>query len=81
MLLASTQVIYEALRDGEIAKAALDVTETEPLPEGHPLFTIDDERLILTPHIGTACLATRGFVFRQGFVFALSQPSSHVLLL
>jgi len=32
------QALYEALRDGEIAYAALDVTEPEPIPEDDPLF-------------------------------------------
>ena len=38
-----------ALRDGTIAGAALDVTETEPLPEDSPLW--DAPHLILTPHV------------------------------
>jgi D-3-phosphoglycerate dehydrogenase / 2-oxoglutarate reductase len=39
-----------ALRDRVIAGAALDVTEPEPLPPGHPLFDLDN--VILTPHVG-----------------------------
>jgi D-3-phosphoglycerate dehydrogenase len=39
-----------ALRDRTIAGAALDVTEPEPLPPGHPLFDLDN--VILTPHVG-----------------------------
>lgn len=38
-----------ALRTGEIAGAALDVYEIEPLPSDHPLWTFDNA--ILTPHI------------------------------
>ena len=37
-----------ALRDSQIAGAALDVTEPEPLPVGHPAW--DEPRLIITPH-------------------------------
>jgi len=37
-----------ALIDGEIAGAALDVTGTEPLPDGDPLWTAPN--LIITPH-------------------------------
>eukprot|EP00750_Incisomonas_marina_P024615 INCI5132.8.p1 GENE.INCI5132.8~~INCI5132.8.p1 ORF type:complete len:173 (-),score=37.91 INCI5132.8:559-1077(-) len=54
-----TQAMFEALRDDNIGCAALDVTDPEPLPEGHPLTDIDETKLILTPHLGTACLETR----------------------
>ena len=40
--------LLKALDDGIIAGAALDVTEPEPLPEGHPAFGRED--LIITPH-------------------------------
>jgi phosphoglycerate dehydrogenase-like enzyme len=39
-----------ALEAGEIAGAALDVYETEPLPPEHPLWRLYD-RVILTPHV------------------------------
>jgi len=44
------EALLVALRDRAIAGAALDVTEPEPLPAGHPLFDLDN--VILTPHIG-----------------------------
>jgi phosphoglycerate dehydrogenase-like enzyme len=34
------EALIEALRVGKIAGAALDVTRTEPLPEGHPLYAM-----------------------------------------
>ena len=37
-----------ALREGAIAGAALDVTDPEPLPEGHPLWKLSN--CIITPH-------------------------------
>lgn len=43
-----TEALVEALRDGRIG-AALDVTDPEPLPEGHPLFAMPN--VLLTPHI------------------------------
>ncbi len=44
-----TDALVEALRSGRLAGAALDVTDPEPLPSGHPLFEI--ESCILTPHV------------------------------
>ena len=41
--------LVDALRAGRLAGAALDVTETEPLPADSPLW--DAPRLILTPHV------------------------------
>lgn len=38
-----------ALQAGEIAGAALDVFETEPLPAAHPLWRM--EKVIITPHV------------------------------
>jgi phosphoglycerate dehydrogenase-like enzyme len=42
--------LVDALRAGEIAGAALDVFEIEPLPADHPLWTMPG--VLLTPHIG-----------------------------
>lgn len=44
-----TPALVDALRQGRIAAAALDVTEPEPLPADHPLFGMPN--CILTPHI------------------------------
>jgi glyoxylate reductase len=52
-----TQALYEALRDGLIARASLDVTEPEPLPRDHPLLKLDN--LTLVPHLGSATAETR----------------------
>ncbi len=43
-----TGALVAALRDGAIGGAALDVTDPEPLPDGHPLWRL--ERCIITPH-------------------------------
>jgi phosphoglycerate dehydrogenase-like enzyme len=43
-----THALVAALDDGAISGAALDVTDPEPLPDGHPLWT--QERCIITPH-------------------------------
>lgn len=41
--------LVEALRDGQIAGAALDVYPVEPLPESSPLWTLPN--VILSPHV------------------------------
>jgi D-3-phosphoglycerate dehydrogenase len=43
--------LYDALTEGKVAGAALDVFEKEP-PENNPLLTLDN--LISTPHLGAA---------------------------
>jgi len=43
-----TSDLVAALEKGEIAGAGLDVTDPEPLPEGHPLWTMP--RVIISPH-------------------------------
>ncbi|MDE2583267.1 MAG: D-2-hydroxyacid dehydrogenase [Rhodospirillales bacterium] len=40
--------LADALRAGELAGAGLDVFETEPLPAGHPLWTLPG--VLITPH-------------------------------
>jgi phosphoglycerate dehydrogenase-like enzyme len=39
-----------ALRNGAIGGAVLDVTDPEPLPDGHPLWELDN--CVITPHVG-----------------------------
>lgn len=45
-----TDDLVAALRSGEIAGAALDVTDPEPLPDGHPLWELPN--CLITPHVG-----------------------------
>lgn len=43
-----TDALVAALANGEIVGAGLDVTDPEPLPDGHPLWS--EPRAIITPH-------------------------------
>jgi phosphoglycerate dehydrogenase-like enzyme len=45
-----TDALVESLRTGSIGGAALDVTDPEPLPAGHALWSLDNA--IVTPHVG-----------------------------
>ena len=45
-----TDDLVEALRTDQIGGAALDVTDPEPLPADHPLWTLPN--CLITPHIG-----------------------------
>lgn len=47
--IVNTRDLIDALNKGEIAGAALDVFEEEPLPEDHPLWEMGN--VILTPHM------------------------------
>ena len=49
--------LYQALKEGEIAYAALDVTEPEPISVDDPLLTLDN--CLIVPHIASSSLATR----------------------
>jgi glyoxylate reductase len=55
--IVDSEALARALRVGRIAGAALDVTDPEPLPAGHPL--LDVPNLLVLPHLGSATYATR----------------------
>jgi len=48
------QDLYEAMKSGKVAGAALDVFETEPTGKEHPLFSLDN--FICTPHLGASTI-------------------------
>ncbi|HEY8998591.1 MAG TPA: 2-hydroxyacid dehydrogenase [Edaphobacter sp.] len=61
-----TDALLAALQAGHIY-AALDVTDPEPLPQGHPLWTAPN--CLITPHVAGS---TPQFIYR-GFRFAAAQ--------
>ncbi|HOD06611.1 MAG TPA: D-glycerate dehydrogenase [Myxococcota bacterium] len=52
-----TDALVEALGQGRIFAAGLDVTDPEPLPPDHPLVSMPN--CLIVPHIGSASIATR----------------------
>jgi phosphoglycerate dehydrogenase-like enzyme len=73
--------LTEALQQGRIAGAALDVFETEPLPPDHSLW--DMENVLITPHVawmGPDSEARRLEVLRENLRrFALGEPLLNVV--
>jgi D-2-hydroxyacid dehydrogenase (NADP+) len=53
--------LVDALEEGHLAGAGLDVTETEPLPVGDPLWTAPN--LIVTPHTSASSSLTTDLVW------------------
>jgi glyoxylate reductase len=51
------KALYEAIVNGEIAGAGLDVTDPEPMELDNPLLTLDN--VIVVPHIASASYVTR----------------------
>ena len=55
--IVETAALQQALEQGWIAAAALDVTDPEPLPPDHPLYSLPN--CLIVPHIGSATHQTR----------------------
>ena len=58
-----TDDLVEALRNEQIGGAGLDVTDPEPLPDGHPLWV--EPRCIITPHTANTPEMARGPLSRR----------------
>jgi phosphoglycerate dehydrogenase-like enzyme len=63
-----TAALLDALNDGRI-RAAVDVTDPEPLPEDHPLWKAPN--LIITPHVA----ASSPLFMKRAFAFAAEQAA------
>ena len=57
--LVDSQALVDALRDGEIGGAAIDVLPQEPPVDGDPLLDYEGGNLIVTPHIAWATREAR----------------------
>jgi phosphoglycerate dehydrogenase-like enzyme len=58
-----TDALVAALREGRIGGAALDVTDPEPLPDDHPLWTFPN--VLITPHTGNTKAMARPLLGRR----------------
>ncbi|CAK1555573.1 unnamed protein product [Leptosia nina] len=55
--LVNQEALYNALKEGHIFAAGLDVVTPEPLPKDHPLVTLPN--CLILPHLGSATHKTR----------------------
>ena len=78
--IVDTEALIDAIRERGL-RVALDVTDPEPLPDGHPLWTMDG--VLITPHIGGS--VERGydrawkFVVEQLGRYLASEPLANVV--
>jgi phosphoglycerate dehydrogenase-like enzyme len=76
-----TAALMEALAAGRV-RAALDVTDPEPLPDGHPLWSMPD--VIITPHVAGDVAAEEdrawGLVTEQLRRLARGEPLHNVVV-
>jgi phosphoglycerate dehydrogenase-like enzyme len=63
--LVDEEALGDGLARGNLGAAALDVTEREPLPDGHPLYRA--RNLLLTPHVSAV---SDRLWHRQGLLLA-----------
>ena len=57
LLVVDPDALYDALKNGAIAGAALDVTDPEPISGDHKLLSLPN--CLVVPHIASASVATR----------------------
>lgn len=79
--IVDTDALVAALRSGKVVAAGLDVADPEPLPSGHPLWSMPN--VTITPHIATRSdrlVERRTELFRTNVRrFLDGQPLRHVV--
>ena len=76
-----TDELVAVLRDRPDLQAVLDVTDPEPLPDGHPLRHLPN--VVLTPHVagslGRECRRMGALVVRELEALAAGRPLQHAV--
>jgi phosphoglycerate dehydrogenase-like enzyme len=79
--IVQTDALVATLESGHLAGAALDVTDPEPLPEGHPLWALPN--VIITPHVASRAELTgarRWEIVRENMQrFAAEEPLLNIV--
>ena len=79
--IVDTDALLGALTSGHLGGACLDVTDPEPLPDGHPLWAL--ENVIITPHVSSWAELTgerRWEILQQNMqAFAAGRPLRNVV--
>ncbi|WP_404956189.1 2-hydroxyacid dehydrogenase [Streptomyces sp. 147326] len=77
-----TKSLLAEVESGRL-RAALDVTDPEPLPDGHPLWHAPN--VLITPHVGGSSTAfeprAKRLLVRQLGLFAAGEPLEHTVLI
>ncbi|MFJ6759686.1 MULTISPECIES: 2-hydroxyacid dehydrogenase [unclassified Streptomyces] len=77
-----TKSLLAEVESGRL-RAALDVTDPEPLPDGHPLWHAPN--VLITPHVGGSSTAfeprAKRLLARQLGLFAAGEPLEHTVLI
>jgi D-3-phosphoglycerate dehydrogenase len=71
--LINEDALYEAIKSGAIAGAAIDVFSQEPPPSDHPLLSLDE--VIVTPHLGASTTEAQ-----EGVAFTVAEQIRDFLL-
>jgi len=71
--LVDESALYDAIKEGTVAGAALDVFVAEPPPANHPLLLLDE--VIVTPHLGASTAEAQ-----EGVAFTVAEQMRDYLL-